>query len=177
MADPFDEESSEQETPEPRKGGDQSKAFERITAEREEARQRAEAAEARALAAERRIAFDDLGIDRKYADLYTSDADPEKIKGWATQYGFLKAEDAPAAPETGAPEGTSAAPEPAREAPARAGSPPVVGGSPKFEGKISAREYQTLILQGKTAEAQKAWDEGRVELLTGGRFTGGQPGE
>lgn len=172
---PFDEETNEQETPEPRKGPDQSKAFERITAERDEARQARAAAEERALAAERRIAFDDLGIDRKYAELYTGEVDPEKVKGWATQYGFLKAEESPAAPETGASE---APPEPS--APAKAGSPPVVGGSPKFEGKISAREYQNLIVSGdaaKIAEAQKAWNEGRVDLLTGGRFTGGQPGE
>ena len=170
MPDPFDDEGAEVEAA-PAKGGDQNKAFERITRERDEARQAREAAEARALAAERRIAFDDLKIDRKYAELYTGEVDPEKVKSWATQYGFLKAEDAPApTPESGAPAAAPEAPAPA--APVQVGQPPVVGGKPTYEGKISVRDYQMMILEGRTDEAAKAYNEGRVEILTGGKFTG-----
>ena len=169
MPDPFDDEGADVQQDTPPKGGDQSKAFERITRERDEARQAREAAEGRALAAERRIAFDDLKIDRKYAELYSGEVDEEKIKGWATQYGFLKAEDAPApTPETGAPEATPPA------EPVQVGQPPVVGGKPTYEGKISVRDYQKLILAGRTDEAQKAYNEGRVEILTGGKFTGAE---
>lgn len=170
MPDPFDDEGAAEEAA-PAKGGDQNKAFERIQRERDEARQAREAAEARALAAERRIAFDDLKIDRKFADLYQGDVDTEAIKGWATQYGFLKAEDAPApTPESGAPAAAPEAPAPA--APVQVGQPPVVGGTPTYAGEISVRDYQKMILEGRTDEAAKAYNEGRVKILTGGKFTG-----
>jgi len=167
MPDPFDEESTEQQD-DPRKGN-QDRAFERLTQERDQLRDQITKLTEEVTAGKRASAFDELKIDRKYASLYQGEVDPDAIKSWATEYGFVAETPAPAAPEAGAPEAPPAEP----PAPAKAGEPPVVGGTPTYQGKITAREYQKLILAGKTDEATKAYNEGRVEILTGGKFTGG----
>jgi len=173
MPDPFDEESTEQSTEEPRKGGNQDRAFERISQERDQLREQIAKLTEEVTAGKRASAFDELGIDRKYANLYQGEVDTEAIKSWASEYGFVgAAPTAPAAPEAGAPEAPPA--EQAPPAPAAVGSPPVVGGAPTYQGKITAREYQKLILDGRVDEATKAYNEGRVEILTGGKFTGGR---
>jgi len=168
MPDPFDEESTEQ-TDEPRGGKSQDRAFERLTQERDQLRDQVTKLAEEVTAGKRASAFDELGIDRKYAKLYSGEVDTEAIKSWASEYGFVGEAPAPAAPEAGAPEDPPAEP----PAPVAVGSPPVVGGKPTYEGKISARDYQKLILAGRTDEAAKAYNEGRVEILTGGKFTGG----
>jgi len=169
MPDPFDVESTEQQET-PVGGKSQDRAFERLTQERDQLRDQITKLTDEVTAGKRASAFDALEIDRKYAELYQGEADPEAIKSWATKFGFVSTETAPAAPEAGAPEAPPAEP----PAPAKAGEPPVVGGAPTYQGKITAREYQKLILEGKTDEATKAYNEGRVEILTGGRFTGGK---
>ena len=170
MPDPFDEESTEQQD-QPRKGN-QDRAFERLTEERDQLREQIAKLTEEVTAGKRASAFDELGIDRKYSELYQGDVDAEAIKGWATKFGFVgKAPEAPVAePEAGAPEVT---PEPEPE-PVQVGQPPVVGGKPTYEAKISVRDYQKMILDGRTDEATKAYNEGRVEILTGGKFTGGE---
>ncbi len=166
MPDPFDDESTEQED-QPRKG-DQNRAFERIQKERDEERKRVEDLTAQLAERDRRDAFSELGIDKKYAKLYQGEATADSIKAWATEYGFVGEAPAPApVSETGAPEAPAEPP-----APVQVGQPPVVGGKPTFEGKISVKDYQKLILDGRTDEAAKAYNEGRVEILSGGKFTG-----
>ena len=165
---PFDAESDEQQD-QPRKG-DQSKAFERIQTERDEARKQIEGLAAQLAERDRRDAFVELGIDKKYAKLYQGEATADSIKAWATEFGFVGAAPAPAeVTEAGAPEAPT---EQAPPAPVTAGQPPVIGGKPTYEGKISVRDYQKLILDGRTDEAAKAYNEGRVEILQGGKFTG-----
>ncbi len=171
MPDPFDEESGEQSSEEPRGGKSQDRAFERLTQERDQLREQIATLTAEVTAGKRAAAFDELKIDRKYAELYQGDVDTEAIKGWATKYGFVGEAPAPAAPEAGAPE-APAPTEPAPPAPVAVGQPPVVGGAPTYAAKISVREYQKMILDGRTDEAAKAYNEGRVEILTGGKFTG-----
>lgn len=171
MPDPFDEESTEQSTEAPGKGN-QDRAFERISQERDQLREQIAKLTEEVTAGKRASAFDELGIDRKYAKLYQGEVDTDAIKSWASEYGFVgQAPEAPAAPEAGAPEAAHETPAPA--APVQVGQPPVVGGKPTYEGKISVRDYQKLILAGRTDEAAKAYNEGRVEILTGGKFTGG----
>jgi hypothetical protein len=168
MPDPFDEESTEQQET-PVGGKSQDRAFERLTQERDQLRDQVQKLADEVTAGKRASAFDELKIDRKYAELYQGEADPEAIKSWAAKFGFAGEAPAPAAPETGAPE----APKTEAPAPVQVGSPPVVGGKPTYEGNISVRDYQKLILAGRTDEAAKAYNEGRVEILTGGKFTGG----
>jgi hypothetical protein len=168
MPDPFDNETNEQQD-DPRKGN-QDRAFERLTQERDQLRDQIAKLTEEVTAGKRASAFDELKIDRKYAKLYQGEVDPDAIKSWATEYGFVaEAPSAPAAPEAGAPEAPPAEP----PAPVKVGEPPVVGGAPTYQGKITARDYQKLILAGKTDEAQKAYNEGRVEILTGGKFVPG----
>jgi hypothetical protein len=174
MPDPFDEETNEQQD-EPRKGN-QDRAFERLTQERDQLRDQVSKLVEEVTAGKRASAFDELKIDRKYAALYQGEVDTEAIKSWASEYGFVgEAPTAPAAPEAGAPEAPPA--EQATPAPVKVGEPPVVGGAPTYAGKITSREYQKLLLDGKTDEAQKAYNEGRVEILTGGKFTGNRTEE
>jgi len=171
MPDPFDEESTEQQD-EPRGGKSQDRAFDRLTQERDQLRDQVSKLTEEVTAGKRASAFDELKIDRKYAALYQGEVDVEAIKSWASEYGFVgEAPTAPAAPEAGAPEAPAPTEPPA---PVKAGEPPVVGGAPTYAGKITAREYQRLILDGKVDEATKAYNEGRVEILTGGKFTGGR---
>ena len=166
MPDPFDDESDEQEE-KPRKG-DQDQALKRISQERDQLREQIAKLTDEVQAGKRATAFDELKIDRKFSELYSGEADAEKIKDWATKFGFVgAAPEAPAAPEAGAPEAPAKPP-----APVQVGQPPVVGGKPTFEGKISVKDYQKLILEGRTDEAAKAYNEGRVEILSGGKFTG-----
>ena len=173
MPDPFDNESDEQQQETPGKGN-QDRAFERISQERDQLREQIAKLTEEVTAGKRAAAFDELGIDRKYSELYQGDVDTEVIKGWATKFGFVgAAPETSATPEAGALETPSQGTAPAEAAPIKVGEPPVVGGKPTYEGKISVRDYQKLILDGRTDEAAKAYNEGRVEILTGGKFTGG----
>jgi hypothetical protein len=166
--DTFEGDREEQETTP--SGGNQSKAFERITQERDQLRAERDELRAKVVAGEKASAFDELKIDRKYTELYSGEVDAEAIKSWATKFGFVGSFDAPAEPETGAPEAPAPPAAEETQPPVQVGSPPVVGGQRAYEGKISPGEYHLMVRAGKLEEAAKAVAEGRVELLSGGRF-------
>lgn len=153
--------------------GNQSKAWERLSAKL--AKLEAENTELRTVQteAEKGKAFTDLGIDPKYTELYSGAVDTEAIKEWATKFGFVSG--SPSAPTTegaGAPEAPKT--EESKPIPGE-GMAPVIGGGTPFAGKMTAGDYAKLSISpdlADRAKAQKAWDEGRVELMAGGRFTG-----